>query len=206
MNTFFDVKGNVINKEEFICLYSNIYYYLNDVQLEKEIDDIFQKGKAASVEDYVSYIRWKVGDKGNDGEIATNYGAKINKCDFEQLAYELKNTPSDFNLNDYYSFILNQGVKNIGGVYTLALISLISKGKYPIYDKFADIAINVIKNREHGFKEKYDYTELPDKTCEEEVLKRYDEYIKNLNEVFGEEWSFNRNIDRALWTYGHLFR
>ena len=31
------------------------------------------------------------------------------------------------------------------------------------------------------------------------------EYINKLEDVFGKEYQNNRNIDRALWVYGHLF-
>lgn len=31
------------------------------------------------------------------------------------------------------------------------------------------------------------------------------DYIANLVSVFGNEYKLNRDVDRALWVYGHLF-
>ncbi len=52
------------------------------------------------------------------------------------------------------------------------------------------------------------YSELPNKNDKkfDEVINIYNKnYVNKLNEIFGDEYKSNRDIDRALWVYGHLF-
>ena len=49
--------------------------------------------------------------------------------------------------------------------------------------------------------EKFKYT-----TNKVDVLTRdYTNYINILNQSFRDEWKKSRDVDRALWVYGHLF-
>ena len=103
-----------------------------------------------------------------------------------------------------------ESIDNIGTVYLITLLYFISKAKYPIYDKFAWLALQAIKREENpanntGIK----YKELPSKDsvgfyslCENE----YADYICDLERIFGKEYQTNRNIDRALWVYGHMYQ
>ncbi len=53
------------------------------------------------------------------------------------------------------------------------------------------------------------FFDLPDKNSDEfgTVIELYKKkYISNLESVFGEDYACNRNVDRALWVYGHLFK
>ncbi len=96
----------------------------------------------------------------------------------------------------------------IGTVYLITLLYFISKGKWPIYDRFAMMALNAIKSgAEPGAT--VDCLELPAKNSDEfsnvmEILK--EKYIKPLQEIFGDEYTKKRDIDRALWVYGHCFK
>lgn len=100
----------------------------------------------------------------------------------------------------------------IGPVYLITLLYFITNkqhpGKCPIYDRFAMRALLAIKsNKQIG--ESVECGDLPDKNnknCSQIVAKRMEEYIGLLDEIFGEDYKFNRNVDRALWVYGHLFK
>lgn len=77
---------------------------------------------------------------------------------------------------------------------------------YPIYDKYAHIALKVILER-------MDYKEVvTDKALNREFhngtkkyLDDYKTYIEKLESIFGKEYATDRRIDQALWAYGHLF-
>ena len=87
------------------------------------------------------------------------------------------------------------------GVQTCALpISGIkSKGKYPIYDRFAYKAIQAILNNHIPF------DLIPEKnTLNKNINDIYNEYLKKLQNIFPENFS-ERKVDQALWVYGHLF-
>lgn len=113
---------------------------------------------------------------------------------------------------ELYEFIVNEDIENLGPVYSLALVSIITKGREPIYDRYAEIALDVIVKPDHGFRERLKYREMPDKSNVNAVMKRYKEYVKKLNSIFGDSWRIDKNgiearkVDRALWTYGHLFK
>ena len=89
---------------------------------------------------------------------------------------------------------------------SITLLFFLSKGHYPIYDKYAHIALKVILER-------MDYKEVvTDKAlnCEfhngtKKYLDDYKTYIEKLESIFGKEYATDRRIDQALWAYGHLF-
>ena len=199
---FYDTQGNEISKKDFIELYNKIYFYLNDKRLEEQIEKIYLKGPDMTSEDLITLMRWKTGDKShNDTEIITQYGAKISTANLITLLNE-KNTSND--VNSLYDFFLEKKVKNIGSVYLLTIISAFTRGEYPIYDKYASIALTAIENK-CEFRKRIPYSGLPDKTNRAQVIETYCDYISKLNCYFDEEWKTSRDIDRALWAYGHLF-
>ena len=115
------------------------------------------------------------------------------------------------NYEEVYKNIVAQpaeNIENLGPVYLLTLVSFITRGKAPIYDIFALRAIAAIKHEiplgasvpVGGLIQNKKKTEVS------KVLSLYNEYIDNIEDVFGTEYQNNRNIDRALWVYGHLFK
>ena len=101
----------------------------------------------------------------------------------------------------------------IGPVYQITLLYFISKGQYPIYDRFAYIALQEIKNGAEPFTTKIEPQTLPNKTSKKfkSVYEDYIEpYMQNISLVFGSNYNSSiekyRNIDRALWVYGHAFK
>ena len=80
---FYNPKGEEIgSKEDFIRLYSNIYYVLvgkENAEIESVIESIYGKGIQAGEEDFIKFLRWKVGDKKKDKDtITTVRGHGIN--------------------------------------------------------------------------------------------------------------------------------
>jgi predicted nucleic acid-binding Zn finger protein len=47
------------------------------------------------------------------------------------------------------------------------------------------------------------YKAPPDKTKIDEISLMYGDYQNQLSEVFGDDWKVRREIDQALWVYGH---
>ena len=106
-------------------------------------------------------------------------------------------------------------VQYVGTVYLITLMYFISKGKYPIYDRFAMKAIRAIE--EEGVIPKkgsipYKELKIVDKVINDESEYSYKIYMDNLNRIFPqEEFQFDekglakRELDQALWVYGHLF-
>ncbi len=105
------------------------------------------------------------------------------------------------------------GFYGLGPVYLITLMYFISRGTYPIYDQFAMMALTAIHE---GVKPggKIPYKGLP---SVKELLENddpvfgYQRYIDLLNAVFSEEELFRdgkpcRDVDRALWVYGHYFK
>lgn len=118
-------------------------------------------------------------------------------------------------LNELNSCLNNNNVKYIGTVYLITLLYFISKGKYPIYDRFAMLAINRIcaqyNNRNH-----MQYNGLPERSNASEFStlmtnSQYVNYLQDLRKLFfNEHYQFGdciekeRDVDRALWVYGHI--
>lgn len=104
-------------------------------------------------------------------------------------------------------------LNSIGPVYLITLMYFISRGKYPIYDRFAMIALCAIHE---GVKPggKIDYKGLSSVKkllINDDPDFGYQRYIDLLNETFSKDELFPdgvpcRNVDRALWVYGHYFK
>ena len=94
----------------------------------------------------------------------------------------------------------------LGSVSLIALLFFITQGELPIYDRYAEIALKAIAGNIRPGQE-VRYAELPGKndTASEIWKSRIQPYINTLEMFFGDEWERNRDIDRALWVYGHLF-
>lgn len=93
-----------------------------------------------------------------------------------------------------------QNVKYFGSVYILTLIFFLSKGKFPIYDKFAYKAAKALFYNANP-KDVTVETSL-DKKDTDKVLTLYCEYCWLLTQLF-QTYSITREQDQALWVYGH---
>ncbi len=91
-------------------------------------------------------------------------------------------------------------LKNVGAVYLITVLFFMSNKEYPIYDYFAHRAVKALY---FGMKPKEVFVgAAPDKTELDKVLAMYKEYVFLLEQVFGYS-NIERELDRALWVYGH---
>lgn len=205
---FYAPDGTIISKETFISFYSQVYYYLNrDLNFERKIENILYSD-TLSDKDIIDVLCWKIGatSKNEDAQTLTNQWGTIEVHELIEKISGKKQKNCDA------TEMLKQliGFEGIGPVYAITLLYFITKGEYPIYDRFAHIALkqiesgasfdNVIQDISLGH-EFHAYS-----TKIEKIYNDYQEfYINCLTEIFGEEYQTNRDIDRALWVYGHLF-
>lgn len=96
---------------------------------------------------------------------------------------------------------------DIGTVYIITLLYFISKGRYPIYDRFAAIPLEAIKqDKKPG--DIIKYKELPsikDRKFRCLMKNGMAEYMKRLETFLGADYWKNQDVDRVLWVYGHYF-
>ncbi|MBQ4249614.1 MAG: hypothetical protein II705_06180, partial [Clostridia bacterium] len=146
-------------------------------------------------------------------ETRTGRGIKVNLkklCEYVNREFKSVNT----NYEEVYKKLANlpkETVAHIGPVYILTLVSFISRGLFPIYDIFAQRALNAIKLGKAPGSSVLDgnaggkLIQNLQKDNVEKVLSLYNDYIKGIETVFKDSYNHNRNVDRALWVYGHLF-
>lgn len=206
----------------------------NSKVAETEIERILNEG-IKTTNDVINILAWKIGKikhKATDenGKITFSkdwedpyhfnilrYGKEWKgiKCFAEKIVEKFcelhkksENCPQEV-LNE----LEKQAPKGIGTVYLITLLYFISQGKYPIYDRFAYIALQGIKTGAKPLATKIDPQTLPDRTSKK-FKSVYEDciepYMKDLSDVFGSDYNSSieeyRNIDRALWVYGHAFK
>lgn len=205
---FYAPNGRIISKEAFISFYSQVYYYLNrDLNFEKKIETILYSD-TLSGKDIMDVLCWKIGatSKNEDEQMVTNQWGTIE-------VHELIETISgEKQKNCDATEMLKQliGFEGIGPVYAITLLYFITNGKYPIYDRFAHIALKQIESSA-SFDNVIQDASLRHEfhSCSTKIEKIYNDYqkhyIRRLTKIFGEEYQTNHDIDRALWVYGHLF-
>jgi len=196
----------------------------NSIYIEKEIDELLRRGITRE-EEVMRILAWKIGKiKHRESETKKEFiyakdwvdcekSFKVRRfnelIDYKYLVNDIINNIDRLECTspwEVFSFLNVDGPKGIGTVYIIALLNFISKGEFPIYDKYAHIALDaIINNKKPG--ELVPYKALPDKKSDVHIISH--EYINNYNlklsEIFGDAYNHNRDIDRALWVYGHLF-
>lgn len=227
--------------------------------IENHIEKILEDGIENPLDVYHILI-WKMGkvkhkeaekdqSNSNDNPFNNHY---YSGCDEEKLI--IKNYLSEIDITDLandintnidtlsqenpkeiikeLSNILNKAsIKGIGTVYLITLLYFITKGKYPIYDKYASIALdNIINNNKPHFNRlKCKRTPLPRYTVPPSRNENIEDFLENnyfyteqykdnplspksymdkLHYLFSDDedidnFEVSRKIDRALWVYGH---
>ena len=230
--------GSIIeNLDEFVNFYNHCYYLKNSKFSEEQIEKILDRSHHLTEQDVMSILRWKFGridhkqTASSGNQVIYNakdyidsfngilkaystwdeYGREVNAekiCKYIARHYKCENT----NYEDIYSTLADQpkeDTKNMGPVYLLTLVSFITRGLCPIYDRFALQAIEAIKATAIKPGQSAPIGELIqdlDKHNKSEIIRLYKEYIYSIKCVFGTKYQYNRDVDRALWFYGHLFR
>lgn len=195
--------------------------------VEDQIDALLRNGIKSSI-DIVHILAWKIGKINHresekekrivytkdwlDSEATmapSRYGKHLDlkkiaeyiSGNIGSLEETAKNEPQNV-LNELKSLEIN----GLGTVYLITLLYFISRGVWPIYDRFAKVALDAIDgNLELG--SVVEYKELPDKSsskfgtvCEDELVP----YRDKIYRIFGDDLTC-RDYDRALWVYGHGF-
>lgn len=199
--------------------------------VEDKIDNLLKNGIQSEL-NVVHILAWKIGKiKHGDSEKCRKFVYADDWVNAEKLA-KVTRYGREFDIETIAKYIADpdhiktledkavrdpQGVlcdlkncevKGLGSVYLITLLYFISRGTYPIYDRFAMMAIDaIIADIKPG--NEVEYHTLPDKSSKKKFNAIMQEhmvpYIQKLNEVFGDEYHKSRDIDRALWVYGHLF-
>lgn len=200
----------------------------NSRYTEEEIEKVLKYGIKTPI-DVVHILAWKIGKiKHSESEKKREF-VYAKDWDKSESFCKVYRYGREFDINKISSYIsenigslekevsespqnvlcklCEQSVKGIGTVYLITLMYFISRGSYPIYDRFAKKAIDAIVNdvKPGGvIKER----QLPDKTSEKfcKIMENeMKEYMCSLEAVFGSDYK-DRDIDRALWVYGHMFK
>lgn len=239
-NKFFDPDGNLIaNEKEFIEFYHKAYYQSQDkpvipglrrtTKSEEDKIDILLKEGIQDKQDIIKILCWKTGGKQIDDYSVKNANYTIT-IDNQFVEFVInRSVATDNDAVEALKTIME--VPNIGFTYAITLLYFMSKGRYPIYDKFAHIALLVIdsgssldciikdselQGKGRGKNRKVEIPSNIDKNAadkNEKIQLAFDKYKENyigrINKIFhmncGNETNFDRTLDRALWVYGHLF-
>lgn len=233
---FFHIDGHEISKEEFILSYGSSYYIGNERLVpglsqcsrfvEDEIDRLLKEGIKSKL-DVVHILAWKIGkikhlESDNQFVYAKDWAnaekfdvtLRKEKFDIDKMAeyivgnFEALEEKATHDPQGVLRDLNSVGVAGIGPTYLLTLLYFISKEKYPIYDQFAVMAADaIVADIEPGNRVEYRF--MPDKNSEtfDTIMQEYmAPYIQKLNDIFGDAYQKSRDIDRAIWVYGHLFK
>lgn len=110
--------------------------------------------------------------------------------------------------NNWNALFKGINTEGLGPVYRLTILYFFTKGRMPIYDKYADVAVTAIKDDKKPLDEvKCSFAvEGKRKNDMSGIKKEYLDYYKFFEDNnFMTVYLKNRDFDRALWTYGHLF-
>lgn len=97
----------------------------------------------------------------------------------------------------------------IGPTYRVAIVYFLLKGRFPIYDQFAGRAIKAIIMDKQPGTEIDSIAILPNSKTKYtgiEILKELTPFIESIKKIFGDEYYSSRDVDRALWVYGHMYK
>lgn len=98
----------------------------------------------------------------------------------------------------YNVLFQNRGLKSwFGEVKCFSLLYFFTRGTWPIYDKFAHVALNAISSN------KLPGDVVPYKQVT--TWSGYQRYADKIDNLFGSK-NIPREIDRSLWVYGHFFK
>ena len=195
--------------------------------VEEYIDHIIKNG-VQDKKDLVRALAWKMGkikqDKLEDGsgfayhedwknaeenpEDILRYGKPFEVSYLFDRMLENKEILKQASVKEALEWFQEHPVNYLGTVYMITLLYFISQANYPIYDQFAKKAIDAIKREAKPY-ESIPYMTLPEKNSPQfcKVEKRVEEFKKDIDDIFGyENYKASRDIDRALWVYGHLFK
>ncbi len=195
---------------------------VNSYYAEEQVESILTNG-ICNENDVDLILAWKIGginhiktesdetivykkDWQNNGIVKERY-FKCERNEFNTFCNRIKEIALDScNQTDVeiINEITNAASKNhvkLGPVYILTLLYFITKGRSPIFDRYAYVAAKSICI---GVAPQMTWYEYPTNKAPEAILSVINEYKWFLTQVFGHS-NISRSIDRALWVYGHMF-
>lgn len=231
---YYNQSKKKISQKEFIESYNNSYYIgaqrlvkgtvQNSCYTEKEIDRLLEEG-ITNKKDVMHILAWKIGkirhfdskerwvfhkgcENTEDGRMKLRNG----EIDFNSFAEYIVDNIMDLERKsisqpqEVLNELKNEAPSGVGTVYLITILYFLSKGEIPIYDKFAKIAVDAIKSDTIPG-EYVEYCELPEKNSEKFdcIMDEIFSFKADIEAIFGEDYKKNRNVDRALWVYGHSF-
>lgn len=223
----------VTAKEKFVALYNQIYYYdAKTIPLEQRMENILTRPEGAPLsEDEIGYIlSWKIpAAYDSKTKIITPVRTKEKTISAKEVYSKLPEggavrlaTDDDLErITDIVYDLLS--VDNINLVYAITIVYFVSHGYWPIYDRFAHITIEKLLEKgsfnsiitdsklsksmtSYIYKKNYIGSDEKMRNAIRRALTQYNaNYVKPIRDIFPEYDYHNRDLDRALWTYGHLF-
>ncbi|MCM1180795.1 MAG: hypothetical protein NC347_11095 [Clostridium sp.] len=212
--------NNLLERE--IKFWENMYFDdskkmvgvpVNNQVAEGVEEDIFKNHYNGKVD--IEAVAWKLGrlttdgvqyNNTNDG-IVNGYGNHINLKELKDYikwinanVNEIKDKLKEEKLVEAFKMLAEESPHNFGTVYIITMMFFISQGEIPIYDRFAHIAVKAI------YADKFPYEiyvgGAPSKKAPEAAINILNEYRWLLQKTFKSS-SISRELDRALWVYGH---
>lgn len=225
---FYTETGEPLSIKEFVAHYEPYYFIGSESPqpknktsrfVESKIEKLLQRG--IELKDIPLIIAWKVGLIDNVAstnsvvyigdfpdtllydDLPYNKGIDLKPMVKNiSLKFEHVNGLSQISPYEAYKSLYEMRVPYFGSVKIVTLLYFLSQGKSPIYDKYAEMALDAyLTDSVPGAVVRY--TGLPGYINGD--MARYDEYITKLKKVFCTEDYTDRSIDRALWVYGHFF-
>lgn len=107
--------------------------------------------------------------------------------------------------NPQYLFDLAPQLEGFGNVYILTVLFFISRGRFPIYDRYAHIAAQAIHKdlRPNSHVRYEELQKWADYDRYMNLLRTINKACPQSSEI--ESMFVPRPVDRALWVYGHFF-
>lgn len=206
--------------EQFLDIYGCIYDYLNrDKALEDKITGILSRGLDGSdIDDVGAVISWKAGGRyWPDKKIVTYQYAPQDGIDVRKVKEVIEKNSRKTDADIFRNMILecadDKEIRNMGVVYTIVVVYFMTQGRYPIYDKYAHIALLTLTNGENGklYSDERLRPYSPAEAAGEKRFEKYCDYRRLSDEVYQmfhvrpDNAEDLRRADKALWAYGHLF-
>jgi hypothetical protein len=233
---FFDQGGNRINCQEWLATYEPYYFLdgpklgrsigeKNQTShfVEAKICALLEQGTSLFEQDLILAMAWKTGQidhrssesqkkmifAGNwatslttSGQYTLNFSASI-----PFVAARLATITAEINQgNPPYFFDLSGRLDGFGKVHRLTVTFFVSHGKFPIYDKYADVGAAAIDGDVPPGRN-FPYKQLT-KWREYELFMDRLARIKHCcpQERTSSPMFVSRSFDRSLWSYGHFFK
>ena len=196
-----EIENGKSEAEQFKEIYSEKYFDLfRDRELEDEVMKILENDTWSS-DDIIKVLCWKMGASNSSSNGEKRVKGRWREVEVGRLIDKIQGVKK-ISDNPEETLQILMEPKGIGAVYAVTLLFFMSKGKYPIYDKYAHMALDAIETGKQPGDE-IPYKELP--TAPKSIMEKVDEYAARIKNIFGKNALADRDVDRALWAYGHSF-